>query len=63
MAQLQCSIRAIPNGIDPPLRMQSPSILQSFGLTPHRYLLTVARIDQQKRQLDLIAAFRAARPA
>jgi glycosyltransferase involved in cell wall biosynthesis len=51
------SIRAIPNGIDPPLRVQTSSILQSFGLTPHRYLLTVARIDQQKRQLDLIAAF------
>jgi glycosyltransferase involved in cell wall biosynthesis len=51
------SIRAIPNGIDPPLRVQSPSILQSFGLTLHRYLLTVARIDHQKRQLDLIAAF------
>jgi glycosyltransferase involved in cell wall biosynthesis len=50
-------IRAIPNGIDPPLRVQSPPILQSFGLTPRRYLLTVARIDQQKRQLDLIAAF------
>ena len=51
------SIRTIPNGIDPPLKVQSPSVLRSFGLTPHRYLLTVARIDQQKRQLDLIAAF------
>jgi glycosyltransferase involved in cell wall biosynthesis len=50
-------VRAIPNGIDPPVLLPSPSILQSFGLTPHRYLLTVARIDQQKRQLDLIAAF------
>jgi glycosyltransferase involved in cell wall biosynthesis len=51
------SIRAIPNGIDPPLRVQSSPILQALGLTPKRYLLTVARIDQQKRQLDLIAAF------
>jgi len=50
-------VRAIPNGINAPLRLQSPSILQAFGLTPGRYLLTVARIDPQKRQLDLIAAF------
>lgn len=51
------NIQAIPNGIDPPTAVQSPPILQSFGLTPRRYLLTVARIDQQKRPLDLIAAF------
>ena len=30
--------------------------------TPGRYALTVARIDEQKRQLDLIAAFAARRP-
>ena len=51
------SVRAIPNGINAPMQVQASSILESFGLTPHRYLVTVARIDQQKRQLDLIAAF------
>lgn len=51
------NVRAIPNGIDPPLRIDPNEILQSFGLAPGRYFLTVARIDQQKRQHDLIAAF------
>ena len=51
------SVRTIPNGIDPPLRIRPESILQSFGLTQGRYFLTVARIDEQKRQLDLIADF------
>ena len=51
------SVRTIPNGIDPPLRIRPESVLQSFGLTQGRYFLTVARIDEQKRQLDLIAAF------
>lgn len=51
------SVRTIPNGIDPPLRIRPKSVLQSFGLTQGRYFLTVARIDEQKRQLDLIAAF------
>lgn len=51
------NVQAIPNGIDPPLRIRPASILQSFGLTPARYFLTVARIDEQKRQLDLINAF------
>jgi glycosyltransferase involved in cell wall biosynthesis len=51
------SVRAIPNGIDPPLRIRPDQILQSFGLAPGRYFLTVARIDEQKRQRDLIAAF------
>ena len=51
----------IPNGIDNPRRVQSMSILTAFGLTPNRYVLTVARIDEQKRQLDLIEAFARAR--
>ena len=51
------SVRTIPNGIDPPLKIQPDEILQSFGLAPGRYFLTVARIDEQKRQRDLIAAF------
>jgi glycosyltransferase involved in cell wall biosynthesis len=51
------NVRAIPNGIDPPLSIHPESFLQSFGLTRGRYFLTVARIDEQKRQLDAIAAF------
>lgn len=50
-------VRAIPNGIDPPLRIQPNAILESFGLARGKYFLTVARIDEQKRQRDLIAAF------
>jgi glycosyltransferase involved in cell wall biosynthesis len=47
----------IPNGIGSPRRLQSTTVLRSFGLAPRRYVLTVARIDEQKRQLDLIEAF------
>ena len=50
-------VSTIPNGIDRPLRSQSTKTLQAFGLAPNRYTLTVARIDEQKRQLDLIAAY------
>jgi len=45
------------------LQPRSDSIVRGFGLTPGRYLLTVARIDPQKCQLDLIEAFRRAQPA
>jgi glycosyltransferase involved in cell wall biosynthesis len=47
----------IPNGIRRPRRVESTEILRAFGLQPRRYVLTVARIDEQKRQLDLINAF------
>jgi glycosyltransferase involved in cell wall biosynthesis len=50
-------VRTIPNGIVPPRPATSRAILGEFGLTPRRYFVTVARIDQQKRQLDLIEAF------
>ena len=50
-------VTAIPNGIDRPDRIGSTATLQPFGLEPGRYLLMVARIDDDKRQLDLIAAF------
>lgn len=51
------SIQPIPNGIDPPAGQHSSAFLESFALTPRKYFLMVARIDQQKRQLDLITAF------
>ena len=57
------AVTVIPNGIGDLPKPQSDSILQDFGLTPGRYLLTVARIDPQKCQLDLIEAYRRAQPA
>jgi glycosyltransferase involved in cell wall biosynthesis len=50
-------VTVVPNGIDYPRRLQSNDVLHAFGLEPRRYALTVARIDEQKRQLDLISAF------
>jgi glycosyltransferase involved in cell wall biosynthesis len=51
-------VSAIPNGIDKPRVIDSTGRLQAFGLASGRYALSVARIDEQKRQLDLIAAYR-----
>jgi glycosyltransferase involved in cell wall biosynthesis len=54
----------IPNGIGNPRKLQSTVILTAFGLQPRRYVLTVARLDEQKCQLDLINAFaRVSEPA
>jgi glycosyltransferase involved in cell wall biosynthesis len=50
-------VRVIPNGIGSPQKTQSTATLAAFGLQPHCYVLTVARVDEQKRQLDLIEAF------
>ena len=47
----------IPNGIACPRKSSSTAILTAFGFEPSRYALMVARIDEQKRQLDLIEAF------
>jgi glycosyltransferase involved in cell wall biosynthesis len=57
----QVPVEVIPNGIPMPNFQPGTAILNSFGLTPGRYILTVARIDPVKRQLDLIAAMGAAR--
>lgn len=51
------NVRSIPNGIDRPAIVRSTQTLQAFGLAEKRYVLTVARIDEAKRQLDLIAAY------
>jgi glycosyltransferase involved in cell wall biosynthesis len=57
-------VRVIPNGISKPQRLHTTAALTAFGLAPGRYALTVARIDEQKRQLDLIKAFgRASHPS
>jgi glycosyltransferase involved in cell wall biosynthesis len=50
-------VNAIPNGIDQPLSVPSTQFVEACGLSANRYALTVARIDETKRQLDLIAAY------
>lgn len=50
-------VNAIPNGIDKPRVIETTGTLAAFALTPGRYALNVARIDEQKRQLDLVAAY------
>jgi glycosyltransferase involved in cell wall biosynthesis len=47
----------IPNGITKPDFVETSDTLHAFGLSPRRYALTVARIDEEKRLLDLIAAY------
>jgi glycosyltransferase involved in cell wall biosynthesis len=48
---------AIPNGAPKLAPADSPSVLQGLGLVPNRYVINVARLVPEKRQLDLIAAF------
>lgn len=50
------AIEVIPNGIAAPRILSSTDTLTAFGLRSGRYVLSVARIDPVKRQLDLIAA-------
>jgi glycosyltransferase involved in cell wall biosynthesis len=50
-------ISTIPNGIDRPRPVAATETLRAFGLAVNRYALMVARIDEDKRQLDLIAAY------
>jgi glycosyltransferase involved in cell wall biosynthesis len=50
-------VALIPNGVGRPRKLQSTKTLTAFGLEPGRYALTVARLDEQKRQLDLIRAY------
>jgi glycosyltransferase involved in cell wall biosynthesis len=47
----------IPNGLDKPTIIEANHLLDTFGLLPKRYALIVARIDEAKRQLDLIDAY------
>ena len=50
-------VNNIPNGIAKPEFVPTIDTLQAFGLSTKRYVLTVARIDEAKRLLDLIAAY------
>ena len=59
--QYRVPVEIIPNGIPAPSVQTGTALLEAFDLTPGRYILTVARIDPVKRQLDLIAARERAR--
>jgi glycosyltransferase involved in cell wall biosynthesis len=50
----------IPNGVADLQPVQSQSLLEKYGLTRHRYVIQVSRLVPEKRQLDLITAFKAA---
>jgi glycosyltransferase involved in cell wall biosynthesis len=50
-------VTLIPNGVGRAHKLKSTNTLTAFGLEPGRYALTVARLDEQKRQLDLIKAY------
>ena len=51
----------IPNGVDLPELPSSTSALETFGLSPGRYVLTVSRLVPEKRHKDLIAAYATAK--
>jgi glycosyltransferase involved in cell wall biosynthesis len=50
----------IPNGIDLPELPTTKSALFKFGLQPRKYVLMVGRLVPEKRQADLITAFKKA---
>jgi glycosyltransferase involved in cell wall biosynthesis len=52
----------IPNGVQPAMWRADTTHVEAFGLRPARYFLQVSRMVPEKRQLDLIRAFAAARP-
>lgn len=51
----------IPNGVVLPELPSSTATLKKFDLLPGKYILLVSRLVPEKRHLDLIAAFLAAR--
>ena len=51
----------IPNGVGDLKPLAEDGLLRKYNLTPQRYVVQVARLVPEKRQHDLIAAFRAAR--
>jgi glycosyltransferase involved in cell wall biosynthesis len=54
------STTLIPNGVADLQPVTTRSLLDQYGLTPHRYIIQVSRLVPEKRQLDLITAFNAA---
>ncbi len=53
----------IPNGVSVGPDIMTAAALDKFGLAPKRYILTVGRLEPEKRHADLIAAFKACAPA
>lgn len=53
--------RLIPNGVTVPSLPESTGSLQEHKLSPRKYVLCVSRLVPEKRQIDLIRAFAAAR--
>jgi glycosyltransferase involved in cell wall biosynthesis len=47
----------IPNGVEVEFPKLGTSYLDYIQITPNRYILSVGRIVEEKRQLDLISAF------
>jgi glycosyltransferase involved in cell wall biosynthesis len=56
-----CQVAFIPNGIPDLTRAVDESLLARYELTPGRFIVQVSRLVPEKRQLDLIMAFDAAR--
>jgi glycosyltransferase involved in cell wall biosynthesis len=50
----------IPNGVSEPKGLTTRVLLEKHSLTPQRYVIQVSRLVPEKRQLDLITAFKAA---
>lgn len=48
---------AISNGVDNKGQVPDESLLTQFGLEKHKYFLSVSRVVEEKRQIDLIRAF------
>lgn len=53
----------VPNGVVRPEARSGIEHVSRYGLVPGRYFLQVSRMVPEKRQLDLIDAFRTARPS
>jgi len=51
----------IPNGVGDLRPLPEHSLVDKYGLNPQHYIVQVSRLVPEKRQLDLIAAFKDAR--
>ena len=51
----------IPNGVGDLSAQATRGLIEKYALTPQRYIVQVSRLVPEKRQLDLIAAFNAAK--
>jgi glycosyltransferase involved in cell wall biosynthesis len=61
LREYQRSTVLIPNGVADLKPVQTSTLVDRYGLTLGRYVIQVSRLVPEKRQLDLITAFTAAR--